>query len=136
MPVTFKELDGLRAQLAADRKLCGSDQTAQQFLDVAETKLADVEAGYARRNPIEVLDAILGEAEIGSDTTNSEELRAKVRDLTEWSEALEEIPAECRTLPLYALAERYLRTLKQNYVALYLKHEAETLPAPENSTVN
>src|SRR6266404_4113504 len=138
MSVTQQEITKLRAQLAEDRKLCANSELAQAYLNSAEAKLNDVEASWARQNPVEALDAVLDTVEIGSETADSAdsaELRAMVADLREWEAALEDVSAN-RTLPLYILAEKYLRTLKQNYVALYLKHEAQTLPAPEHSTVN
>jgi len=135
MSVTHQELTQLRAQLAADRELCKGSDAAQTYLDGAESKLNEVEESWARRNPLEALDAVLDTVTVGADIADSNELRAMVTDIREWQAALDDIGAN-RTLPLYALAERYLRTLKENYVALYLKHEAETLAAQQTSTVN
>src|SRR6266436_1449805 len=118
MPVTLKQLDGLRVQLESDRKLCGSDQTAQQFLDVAATKLDEVEESYAR-NPPEVLSGVLHEVEIGADNANTEELRAMVAEIAEFEEPAETVPAANRVGPLYELAEKCLRTMRRNYVKLY-----------------
>lgn len=133
MPVTRQDITHLRAQLAEDRKLCASSDLAQRYLDSAEANLNSAEESWARRNPLEYLNALVDEAEIGADTANYEELRAMAADLREWEAALEEIPV---ALPIYALAEKYLRTLKENYVALYLKHEAETLVASESGIAN
>ena len=134
MPVSRQDITQLRAQLAEDRKFCANSDLAQRYLDSAEANLNAVEDSWARRNPLEALDEVLNGFEIGSDTAaNSEELRAMAADLREWEAALEEIPV---ALPIYALADKYLRTLKQNYIALYLKHEAETLVASESGIAN
>ena len=130
------QIKELRDQLHRDRKLCANSDLAQKYLDSAEASLNAVEDSWARRNPLEAIDEVLGEVEIGSDTATSEELRAMVADLHEWEAALGEIPTAHRNLPLYALAEKYLRTLKRNYVKLYRKNELETLTVTESGTVN
>ena len=124
MPVT-KQISDLRRQLAEDRVLCANSQLAQQYLDGAETKLDEVEESFARRNPLEYLNAIVDECEIGADTVNCEELRAMVSDILEWEHALENI--EDRTTPHYTLAEKYLRAIKRNYIALYQKNRLADL---------
>jgi hypothetical protein len=131
MPVTLKELDGLRAQLAADRELCKNSGLAQQYLDSAEAKLDEAEASWAKRNPLETLTAISDEVEIGFDTADSDDLRAMVADLNEWDAAVESVPVENRSTPLYTLAEKYLRTLKLNYVTLYEKNRLAELMSAE-----
>jgi hypothetical protein len=128
MPVTLKELESLRAQLVSDRKLCGNGQTAQQLLDVAERHLVDVEASWAKRNPVEALDHILSEIEtnqIGSDSATSEEITEIAKDIREWETALQTVPAENRDLPLFKIAEKAVSILKQNCVALADKTDLE-----------
>jgi hypothetical protein len=88
MPVSKEQIVEMRRTLEADRELCGNSALAQKYLDGAETKLNEVEEIWAKRNPLEALNGMLDEAQVGADTANSEELRAMVADLTEWGEAL------------------------------------------------
>src|SRR6266436_232471 len=128
MPVTLKELESLRAQLVSDRKLCGNGQTAQQFLDVAEWHLADVEASWAKRNPIDALDHVLGEienGEIGRNSATTEEIPELAADIREWEAALQTVPAENRDLPLFKIAEKSTALLKQNCIALADKSDLQ-----------
>jgi hypothetical protein len=121
MTVTLKELESLRAQLASYRKLCGSDKTAQQFLDVAERHLADVEASWAKRNPVDALDQALSDIEnnqIGRDSATGEEITEIAADIRDWEKALQTVPVENRGLPLFKIAEKAVSLLKQNCVAL------------------
>ena len=136
MAVTLEKLNSLRAQLAIDRETCADNQTAQEMLDVAETKLGEVEESYARRNPLEVLSAVLDGVEIGSDTANSEELRAMVTEILEFEETAETVPAANRVGPLYELAGKCLQTMRRNYIRLYQKNRLADLLStnPEDVT--
>ncbi len=104
MPVTLKELDSLRAQLAADRETCANSELAQKYQDAAETKLAEVEAGWARLNPVDALDHVLNEIEsnqIGKYSSGRDEIRDLAADIRGWQAALETIPTGNRKHPLF-----------------------------------
>jgi hypothetical protein len=123
MPVTHEQITELRAQLTADRDLCGNSPLAQKYLNECEEI----------QNAL-VLD--LGERLIGTDDASTEELKAIAADLNNWQEAFDAIPTSEHGTTSYKFAEACLRILKRNYVALFRKNEVETMPAPDNSTVN
>jgi hypothetical protein len=122
MPAINREtLDTMRRQLAEDRALCANSPEAQQMLDVAESKINEVEESYARRNPVEALNAGLDEIEaeqIGKDSATGEELNEIMADTREFQEAMETMPVENQDTPLYAAALRCMNILKRNAVAL------------------
>ena len=128
MPVSKEQIAELRRQLAADRELCGNNQTAQGFLDIAEEELNQVEASWAKRDPIAALDHILSEIEngqIGTDSATDDELHEITAEIREWETALETVPTENRGLPLFKIAERAVSILKQNCIALADKTDLE-----------
>jgi hypothetical protein len=128
MPVDFKQLQELRAQLAADRELCSNSAEAQRCLDGAERNIEDLENRWCERNPIAALDHVLSEIEnnqIGRDSATSEEITGIAEDIREWETALKTVPTENRDLPLFKIAEKAVGILKQNCVALADKTDLE-----------
>jgi hypothetical protein len=121
MPVSKETLLDMRRQLAEDRALCANSSEAQRMLDLAESKINEVESSWARRNPVEALNAGLDEIEagqIGKDSATGEELNEIVSEVREFQEAIQTVPVENQDTPLYAAALRCMSILKRNAVAL------------------
>ncbi len=121
MSVDFKQVRQLRLQLQSDRELIGNDEAAKPFLDFQDRNIEDLEASWAKRNPIDALDHVLSEIEtnqIGRDSATGEEIPELAADIRDWEAALETVAPENRGLPLFKIAERAVSLLKQNCIAL------------------
>lgn len=128
MPVTREQIADMRTQLAADRELCRNSETAQTFLNLAETKLDEVEASWAKRNPVDALDHVLNEIEsnqIGKYSADRAEIIDLAADIRGWQAALETIPNENRNHPLFKIAEKAVGLLKQNCIAVASKSDLQ-----------
>jgi len=127
--VSKQQIAEMRTQLAADRELCGNSETAQSFLNLAETKLDEVEASWAKRNPVDALDFVLREiengGEIGKDSATGDEIPELADDIRAWETALETVPFENRGLPLFKIAEKSIALLKKNCIALADKSDLQ-----------
>ncbi len=128
MPVTREQIADMRTQLAADRELCANSETAQAFLNLAESKLDEVETGWARLNPAEALDHVLSEIEsnqIGKDSATGDEIPELADDIRTWETAPQTVPLENRDLPLFKIAEKSIALLKKNCIALADKSDLQ-----------
>jgi hypothetical protein len=123
MPVTKEDILQMRRTLESDRELCGNSPLAQKYLNECE----EIQNSLALE---------LAKKLIGTDDASTEELKAIAADLNNWQDAFDAIPASEHGTTSYQFAEACSRILKRNYVALFRKHEAQPLPAPENATAN
>ena len=128
MAVSKEQIIEMRRQLQGDCELIGNDDAAKPFLEFQERNIEDLEASWAKRNPIDALDHVLSEIEtnqIGRDSATGEEIPELASDIREWEAALKTVPTENRGLPLFKIAEKAVSILKQNCVALADKTDLE-----------
>jgi len=119
-------------QLAADRELCGNSETAQAFLNLAETKLDEVETGWARPESCRTaldhvsLRKLKNGGEIGKDSATGDEIPELADDIRAWETALQTVPLEkSRLAAFFKIAEKSIALLKKNCIALADKSDLQ-----------
>src|SRR6266404_1487701 len=106
MSLDFEQLQTMRQKLAEDRETCGNSRLAQKYLNECE-------------NLQNSLVPDLAEKLVGTDETDTAELRAMAADLSRWDEEIDAIPASEHGSASYRAALEFFRILRANYAALF-----------------
>jgi hypothetical protein len=110
----------MRRTLESDRQLCADSPEALKILDYDESLISDLEASWARRNPIEAKLEIFGQL-VGTDIPTEENIVGTFKEIRKAEAAIASVPEELKGEPEYAQGRQALALLGEHFEALNTK---------------